>query len=111
MHLLLAALTVGAALANGGPVAWTEGTGLGGLAPAETTPVQLVGERLRITLAEDLRSYTAYATYRLHNPGPATTVRYGVPLVAHAGEPLVIRRWRRATGQCAGGARERTAPG
>lgn len=83
MLALLTALST-AALANGGPVAWTEGTGLGGLAPAETTPVQLQGERLRITLAEDLRSYTAHATYRLHNPGPPTTVRYGVPLVAHA---------------------------
>ncbi|MCK6502373.1 hypothetical protein L6R53_03080 [Myxococcota bacterium] len=110
MLTLLTAMTT-AALANGGPVAWTEGTGLGGLAPAETTPVRLVGERLRITPADDRRSYTAHAIYRLHNPGPATTVRYGVPLVAHAGEPLVIRRWRRATGQCAGGARERTAPG
>lgn len=63
------------------PVAWTQGTPVGGIGPRRATDIRLVGEELRLRIT-DLDHYAVTARYKLDNPGPERTVTYGVP-VAH----------------------------
>jgi hypothetical protein len=77
----IAAIGPSQALANGGPVAWTQGTPVGGIGPRRVTDIRLVGEELRLRIT-DLDHYAVTARYKLDNPGPERTVTYGVP-VAH----------------------------
>ncbi|MFT3917374.1 MAG: hypothetical protein QM704_25800 [Anaeromyxobacteraceae bacterium] len=77
---LLALLVPAAALANGGPVAWTLPSGTGTLAPIEESRVTLVSEKLTIRLEDDGSRFRARAEYVLSNPGPPATVKYGVPV-------------------------------
>jgi hypothetical protein len=84
-HRLLVTLFVAAlpsaALANGGPVAWTDATGGGGIAPTTSTDISLTSERLTLVVEDDARHFRARACYMLSNPKQAQTVKYGVPLL------------------------------
>jgi hypothetical protein len=81
------------ALANGGPAGATEASIRGGLVPKQSTVVKLRSEELKITIDPNGRQYDVSASYVLSNPGPETTVRYGVPLLFDANEdPKAARR-------------------
>ncbi len=67
--------------ANGGPVAWTGGTGGGGVAPQVQNDIALIREDLRIDLEEDLNHYRVRADYLLSNAGAGQKITYGVPIV------------------------------
>jgi len=67
-------------LANGGPVAWSGGTARGGVAPLQSSQVELLEESLELKLLPDRKHFAVKAEYRLRNPGPETEVEYGVPI-------------------------------
>jgi hypothetical protein len=77
---LLAVLVPAVALANGGPVAWTQPSGAGDIVPVSETKVALVSERLTIRFEDDGARYRVHAEYVLANPGPEASLKYGVPL-------------------------------
>ncbi len=70
-----------AAYANGGPVAWTDATGGGGISPITNSDISLTSERLNLVVEDDARHFRAHACYMLSNPKRAQTVKYGVPLL------------------------------
>jgi hypothetical protein len=76
---LIVAIPV-AALANGGPVAWSSASGAGDVGPVSESRVQLVSEDLKIKLDSDGKHFHVSATYQLKNDGPPIKVPYGVPL-------------------------------
>jgi hypothetical protein len=80
------------AAANGGPSDGTEVGARGGLTPRQSTTVKLGSEELTITVDPDGKHYDVSAKYLLSNPGPETTVRYGVPLLFADDAPKGPRR-------------------
>ncbi|MCB9694065.1 MAG: hypothetical protein H6736_19835 [Alphaproteobacteria bacterium] len=72
---------LGAALANGGPDAWTQPTPVGDARPDGTVRTRLASERLEVRFGVDFDRVHATATYRLVNDGAPETVRYAVPLL------------------------------
>ena len=79
--VLFVTLLPGTVFANGGPVAWTNATGGGGIGPIANTDIALVSERLNLVVEDDARHFRARACYMLSNPKQAQTVKYGVPLL------------------------------
>ena len=73
-------LEAAAALANGGPVDWTEGTPQGGFALKQQTKIRLMTEDLSIKLDKDLDHYQVIAVYWLNNTGGPTGLTFGVPM-------------------------------
>ena len=68
------------AMANGGPVDWTEGTPQGGFAPKQQAKIRLMTEDLSIKLDKDLDHYQVTAVYWLNNSGGPTDLHFGVPM-------------------------------
>jgi hypothetical protein len=77
---VLAVLVPAAAVANGGPVAWTKPSGAGDIVPVSQTSVRLDSERLTIRFEDDGARYRVHADYVLANPGPKVSLDYGVPV-------------------------------
>ena len=59
--IVLSVAPVGDTFANGGPVAWTKGTAVGGVAPKNESAVRLLREELHIILLPDLDHYAVKA--------------------------------------------------
>lgn len=70
------------AVANGGPVEWTDRTAEGSILPLEQSKVRLDSQDLEIKLADDGVHYTVAARYHVENPEAPVTLQYGVPMVA-----------------------------
>jgi hypothetical protein len=75
-------------LANGGPVAWTEATGTGNVAPRKRADVRLVSEDLVIRLDDDGRRYHVRAQYRLDTRAVEAPVLFGVPMQWPIWDPM-----------------------
>jgi len=72
---------VGAALANGGPVAGPIQAPSGRITLRQEANIRLVSERLHIVMSDDLSHYTVDAEYVLANPDGARSLSYGVPFL------------------------------
>ncbi|MDT8375672.1 MAG: hypothetical protein RQ867_02920, partial [Mariprofundaceae bacterium] len=68
------------ALANGGPVAWTGITPLGGIRLQEVKEVELVKENLIISMEDNLNDYSVLAEYQLKNDGAPRKLLFGIPI-------------------------------
>ncbi len=87
---LALAAVAGTAAANGGPVEIVPRlAGRGTIQPIEESQVQLVSERLSLSILND-GYWRARAEYQLDNPGPARLLLFGVPTPWAAFEFLVV---------------------